>query len=279
MISLFHKISGASARIVTKQYSTSFSIAVMLLGPTIRQDIYNIYGFVRVADEIVDTFHDYPQEELLNRFEEDYKHALAIGISPNPILNAFQHTVKKYNISLDLVDAFLKSMRTDLTKETYINESEIAEYIYGSADVVGLMCLKVFVVGNETEYERLKEPAMKLGSAFQKVNFLRDMNHDFATLNRSYFPGINPQLISEHDKERIIGNIEKEFADAFLGIKELPQTARLGVYVAYKYYSLLLKRIKRTPCTDLLKKRISVPKASKLFVLAKSYLKHSLNMI
>ncbi len=279
MISLYHKISEGSAKLITKEYSTSFSIAVGLLDPDIRPAIYNIYGFVRVADEIVDTFDGYPQEELLDRFINDYRYALAVGISTNPVLNAFQSTIKKYDIDLALIDAFLKSMRADLTKENYEKESEIKEYIYGSADVVGLMCLKVFVNGDESEYQRLKVPAMKLGSAFQKVNFLRDMNHDYSTLNRSYFPGIHPERLNEQDKKRIVENVEEEFAEAYQGIKLLPMRARLGVYVAYRYYALLLKKIKKTPSSELLQKRISVPNRMKMLVLVKSYLKYLFNLI
>ena len=218
MISLYHTISGQTAKMITKEYSTSFSIAVRLLSPSIRQAVYNIYGFVRVADEIVDSFHDYPQEDLLNRFEDDYQHAIAHGISTNPVLHAFQATVKKYNIGQDLVAAFLKSMRTDLSKEIYTNQAEIKEYIYGSADVVGLMCLKVFVNGDTEQYEKLKQPAMKLGSAFQKVNFLRDLKHDYSTLNRTYLPNIDPENLTEQDKNKLVAEIIEEFKEAKNGI-------------------------------------------------------------
>jgi phytoene/squalene synthetase len=191
MKELFDKISDQSATIITRNYSTSFSIAVRLLAPSIRQAIYNIYGFVRVADEIVDSFEGYPKEDLLNRFEEEYEFALQSGISTNPVINAFQKTIKEYDINTELVQAFLRSMRADLKKQVYENQQEIQEYIYGSADVVGLMCLKVFVKGDEDRYLKLKEPAMKLGSAFQKVNFLRDLNEDFESLHRTYFPNIS----------------------------------------------------------------------------------------
>ena len=196
MKELFDSISNESATLITKKYSTSFSIAVRLLAPDIRQAIYNIYGFVRVADEIVDSFEGYPKEELLNRFEGEYQYAIETGISTNPVINAFQKTVKEYNIEAKLVESFLKSMRADLNKQVYENQEEIDEYIYGSADVVGLMCLKVFVNGDTKEYDRLKDAAISLGSAFQKVNFLRDLKQDYAHLNRTYFPNINPENLT-----------------------------------------------------------------------------------
>ena len=233
---LFDKISNESAISITKNYSTSFSIGVRLLAPSIRQGVYNIYGFVRVADEIVDSFDGFPQEELLNRFEEEYNYAMEKGISSNPVINAFQKTVKEYNIDRELVQAFLQSMRADLSKQVYANQKEIDHYIYGSADVVGLMCLKVFVQGDENEYEKLKKPAMKLGSAFQKVNFLRDLQQDYDVLNRTYFPEIDPNNFSAEDKNKIVIEIQKEFEMAYEGIKKLPKEARLGVYVAYRYY-------------------------------------------
>ena len=204
MKQLFDSISSESSKIITKKYSTSFSIAVNLLSPNIREAIYNIYGFVRVADEIVDSFEEYPKEELLDRFEQEYRYSLKVGISTNPVINAFQRTVSKYHIDYALVESFLKSMRTDLEKQNYNNQKEIDDYIYGSADVVGLMCLKVFVQGDEERYNNLKESAMKLGSAFQKVNFLRDLNEDYENLNRSYFPNINPNNFTEADKARVL---------------------------------------------------------------------------
>mgnify|MGYP000899639867 CR=1 FL=1 len=208
MKELFDSISNESATLITKKYSTSFSIAVRLLAPDIRQAIYNIYGFVRVADEIVDSFEGYPKEELLNRFEGDYQYAMETGISTNPVINAFQKTVKEYNIDAKLVESFLKSMRADLNKQVYVNQEEIDEYIYGSADVVGLMCLKVFVNGDNEKYESLKSYAMRLGSAFQKVNFLRDLKDDYEILNRSYFPGVNFESLNYEAKQSIINEIE-----------------------------------------------------------------------
>lgn len=279
MKELFDTISNESAKLITKKYSTSFSIAVGLLAPSIRQAIYNIYGFVRVADEIVDSFEGYPKEEMLNRFEEEYEYALRIGISSNPVINAFQKTVKDYNIDEDLVQAFLKSMRADLNKQVYNNQQEIEEYIYGSADVVGLMCLKVFVKGDEKKYLKLKEPAMKLGSAFQKVNFLRDINEDFENLNRSYFPNINPNNISEFEKKQVLLEIKKDFEDAYKGIVKLPKEAKLAVYVAYKYYFNLLHKIEKTPSKTLKEKRIRVSNPKKMCLLVESYFNFKMNLV
>tara|TARA_B100000795_G_C22783078_1_gene433319 strand:- start:131 stop:970 length:840 start_codon:yes stop_codon:yes gene_type:complete len=279
MKELFDSISNESATLITKKYSTSFSIAVRLLAPSIRQAIYNIYGFVRVADEIVDSFEGYPKEELLNRFEEEYQYALKTGISTNPVINAFQKTVKEYNIDAKLVESFLKSMRADLNKQVYENQQEIDEYIYGSADVVGLMCLKVFVQGDEEKYLNLKEPAMKLGSAFQKVNFLRDLNEDFENLNRSYFPNINPNNFSEIDKNNVLTEIKIDFEDAYLGIVKLPKEAKLAVYVAYKYYFNLLHKIEKTPSTTLKEKRIRVSNPRKMCLLVESYFNFKMNLV
>ncbi|MFC2110076.1 phytoene/squalene synthase family protein [Bacteroidota bacterium] len=276
MKALYDEISNESSKIITKNYSTSFSIAVRLLAPSIRQAIYNIYGFVRIADEIVDSFEGYPKEELLNRFEEEYFLSLQNGISTNPVVNAFTQTVVKYNIDKKLVNAFLKSMRADLTKQIYKSEEEVANYIYGSADVVGLMCLKVFVKGDEKSYEKLKEPAMKLGSAFQKVNFLRDMKQDYEELSRTYFPEINPDTLSNKDKKRIIKEIKLEFDEAYNGIKKLPKEARLGVFVAYRYYLKLLKKIENTPAKVLSEKRIRISNSLKTYLLFRSYIKFQL---
>ena len=273
MKELFDKISYESASLITRKYSTSFSIAVRLLAPSIRQAIYNIYGFVRVADEIVDSFEGYPKEDLLNRFEDEYEFALRSGISTNPVINAFQGTIKEYDINIELVQAFLRSMRADLKKQVYENQQEIQEYIYGSADVVGLMCLKVFVKGDEDRYLKLKEPAMKLGSAFQKVNFLRDLNEDFESLHRTYFPNINPDNISEHDKNRVVQEIKEDFEEAYKGIVKLPKEAKLAVYVAYMYYLNLLKKIERTPSRILKEKRIRISNWSKVLLLVESYFK------
>ena len=279
MKQLYDSISSESSKIITKKYSTSFSIAVNLLSSNIREAIYNIYGFVRVADEIVDSFEEYPKEELLDRFEEEYRYSLKVGISTNPVINAFQGTVSKYNIDHALVDSFLKSMRTDLEKQNYDNQEEIDNYIYGSADVVGLMCLKVFVQGDDEKYNNLKEPAMKLGSAFQKVNFLRDLNEDFENLNRSYFPNINPNNFTEADKSRVLLEINNDFEEAYKGIVKLPKEAKLAVYVAYKYYFNLLHKIERTPSNTLKEKRIRVSNPKKMALLVVSFFNFKLNLV
>ena len=279
MKQLYDSISSESSKIITKKYSTSFSIAVNLLSSNIREAIYNIYGFVRVADEIVDSFEEYPKEELLDRFEEEYRYSLKVGISTNPVINAFQGTVSKYNIDHALVDSFLKSMRTDLEKQNYDNQEEIDNYIYGSADAVGLMCLKVFVQGDYEKYNNLKEPAMKLGSAFQKVNFLRDLNEDFENLNRSYFPNINPNNFTEADKSRVLLEINNDFEEAYKGIVKLPKEAKLAVYVAYKYYFNLLHKIERTPSKTLKEKRIRVSNPKKMALLVESYFNFKLNLV
>lgn len=271
MKELFDIVSDACSRKITKTYSTSFSLATRLLAPSIRQDIYNIYGFVRLADEIVDSFHDYDKEKLFTRFEEDLELALEEKISLNPILNAFQQSVHKYNIKLDLIHTFMASMRQDLTKSEYFTRNEFDDYIYGSADVVGLMCLQVFVKGNEAQYEELKEAAMNLGSAFQKVNFLRDLKEDQELLNRSYFPNINIESLDEASKEKIILEIEDNFKSAYEGIIRLPKEARLGVYVAYRYYRNLLNKLKRTPAAKIKTARIRVPNVVKLGLLTRSY--------
>lgn len=279
MKKLFDNVSEVCSKVVTESYSTSFSLATKMLSPSIRQDIYNIYGFVRFADEIVDSFHDYNKEELLNNFEKELTYALTNKISLNPILNSFQKTVNKYNIDTSLMDAFLKSMRWDLDKNIYLNKSEFNEYIYGSADVVGLMCLKVFVVGNEKMYEDLKVPAMALGSAFQKVNFLRDLKADHEGLNRSYFPDLNIENFDEISKKKILIDIENDFSEALKGIFNLPKSARFGVYTAYKYYLKLLKKLKKTPPIKIKSTRIRVPNYQKMDVLARSYVRYRLNIL
>jgi len=279
MKNLFDSVSQDCSRIVTQRYSTSFSMATKLLGNSIRPHIYNIYGFVRFADEIVDTFHNYPKELLLDNFERDLYEALTHKISLNPILNSFQYTVNKFNIGTDLIDAFLKSMRQDLHKQVYETQAEYEEYIYGSADVVGLMCLKVFVDGKDETYESLKPAAMALGSAFQKVNFLRDLNADFETLDRTYFPNVDLNSFQELDKMDIINEIEVDFEKALTGIFKLPEEARFGVYTAYKYYFKLLQKLKRTPSLQIKNARIRVPNYQKMGVLAQSYFKYHLNLL
>ncbi|MGB5941321.1 MAG: phytoene/squalene synthase family protein [Leeuwenhoekiella sp.] len=279
MKQIFDNVSLNCSKAVTKAYSTSFSTATGMLAPSIRQDIYNIYGFVRFADEIVDTFHDYDKEMLFDRFTEDLELALDQRISLNPILNSFQHTYHKYGMEKNLVDAFMKSMRLDLVKNNYLTEKEYKEYIYGSADVVGLMCLTVFVKGDREKYEELKECAMSLGSAFQKVNFLRDLKSDFEELSRTYFPNTNLDELDEQSKQRIIDEIESDFAKGLAGIHKLPVEAKFGVYTAYRYYRKLLLKLKQTPSLEIKNARIRVPNYVKASLLARSYVKYRLNLI
>ena len=280
MKELFDQVSFDTSKLVTKKYSTSFSLAVKMLSPTIRSAIYNIYGFVRFADEIVDTFHDYKKEELLDDFEKEYYKALENGISLNPILNSFQATVKRYNITDDLVKSFLKSMRADLSKTAYETQEEYNEYIYGSADVVGLMCLKVFVDGDDEKYNELKNAAMRLGSAFQKVNFLRDLKDDFELLNRSYFPNVDLTSLNTESKHLIIQEIEDDFDFAFNhGILKLPVEAKFGVYMAYRYYRRLLKKLNSVPSSEIIETRVRISDPMKINLLARSYVKYKLNMI
>jgi phytoene/squalene synthetase len=250
-----------------------------MLAPSIRRDIYNIYGFVRFADEIVDSFHGYDKEKLINEFEIEYYKALESGISLNPILNAFQITVKENNITDDLVQAFLRSMKLDLVKSDYNTQAEYAEYIYGSADVVGLMCLKVFVKGDQEKYNLLKDEAMRLGSAFQKVNFLRDLRDDNLVLNRNYFPGVDLKSFDENSKKLIIAEIEEDFRVAHEGIKKLPLEAKFGVYTAFVYYKKLLHKLERTPSHKIGTSRIRVSNYSKAGLLAQSFVTYKLRLV
>lgn len=279
MKSIFDIVSNDCSKTVTKTYSTSFSLATKMLSKTIRQDIYNIYGFVRFADEIVDSFHNYNKEDLFNKFEYDLELALDNKISLNPILNAFQHTYHKYNLDKAHVDAFMKSMRMDLHKSAYLTNQEYHDYIYGSADVVGLMCLKVFVKGDEKKFHELKDTAMSLGSAFQKVNFLRDLKADHDELNRTYFPNTDLNNLNESSKQEIIADIEADFAKGLSGIKKLPMEAKFGVFMAYRYYRQLLKKLKRTPALEIKSSRIRVPNYKKIELLTRSYVKFQLNLM
>ncbi len=279
MKSLFDTVSYNSSKLVTKTYSTSFSLATKMLYKSIRGDIYNIYGFVRFADEIVDSFHHYDKEALFNRFSDDLELALKDKISLNPILNSFQHTFHKYNLDKSLVDAFMNSMRLDLHKTTYLTEEDYKAYIYGSADVVGLMCLKVFVKGDKTKYNELKDTAMALGSAFQKVNFLRDLKADFEGLDRTYFPNTDLKNLDEVSKQEIIDDIELDFKKGLSGIKKLPIEAKFGVFMAYRYYSQLLKKLKKTPALKIKDSRIRVSNPKKIELLMRSYVKYQLNLI
>ncbi|MEM6686181.1 MAG: phytoene/squalene synthase family protein [Bacteroidota bacterium] len=279
MKALFDSVSYNCSTLVTKSYSTSFSLATKMLAPSIRQDIYNIYGFVRFADEIVDSFHEYNKEYLLDKFQADWDSALEHKISLNPILNSFQHTVHKYDIPIHLIDAFMKSMRQDLDKKIYLTHEEYKEYIYGSADVVGLMCLKVFVKGDQQKYDELKSSAMSLGSAFQKVNFLRDLKADFEDLDRTYFPDADLKNLDEVSKQKIIEEIELDFKRGLEGIAKLPIEAKFGVFTAYKYYSKLLYKLKKTPSVKIKNTRIRIPNHQKMALLAKSYVNYQLNLI
>jgi phytoene/squalene synthetase len=279
MKAIFDRVSYECSKIVTESYSTSFALATRMLAPSIRKDIYNIYGFVRFADEIVDTFHDFDKVALFTAFENDLERALESKISLNPILNAFQQTYHEYGIPRHLVDSFMKSMRMDLTKKDYKTQEEYKEYIYGSADVVGLMCLRVFVKGNDQQYEDLKDSAMALGSAFQKVNFLRDLKADYEDLSRSYFPGTNLLELDEQSKERIVQEIKDDFAKGFEGIVKLPHEAKFGVYTAYKYYYKLLQKLQKTPSLQIKNARIRVPNYQKFGLLAKSYVNYKLNLV
>jgi len=276
---LFDIVSKDCSKRVTNTYSTSFSLATKMLAPTIRQDIYNIYGFVRFADEIVDSFHEYDKEVLFDRFDVSLSQALDDGISLNPILNSFQHTVKKYGIDKELIDSFMRSMRLDLSKNVYTTEEEYKDYIYGSADVVGLMCLKVFVKGDHEKYAELKDAAMHLGSAFQKVNFLRDLKADFEGLSRTYFPNTNLEALDEVSKEKIIQDIEADFKKGYEGILMLPTEAKFGVFMAYRYYRRLLKKLQRTPAMEIKNSRIRVPNYEKIALLSRSYVKYQLNLV
>ena len=276
---LFDTVSEDCSKIVTQSYSTSFSMATKMLHPSIRNHVYNVYGFVRFADEIVDSFHEYPKEELLDRFEADLYHGLDQKINLNPILNAFQKTVNAFDIDRELIAAFMRSMRWDLEKKVYETDQEYKDYIYGSADVVGLMCLKIFVKGDTAQYESLKPAAMALGSAFQKVNFLRDLKNDFQDLERTYFPNVNFNQFDETSKSAIIEEIESDFTKALEGIFKLPTEARFGVYTAYKYYTKLLAKLKRTPSLNIQKTIIRVPNYQKMTVFARSYVKYRLNLL
>lgn len=279
MKKIFDDVSYSCSKKVTNTYSTSFSLACKMLSKNIRQDIYNIYGFVRFADEIVDSFHDYDKKILFEEFNKDLEKAIKNKIHLNPILNSFQITYHRYNIGKDLVDAFMDSMRKDLTVTKYKTKEDYLGYIYGSADVVGLMCLKVFVKGDQKKYNTLKDYAMKLGSAFQKVNFLRDYKSDLEILKRSYFPNVQLNNLNEKSKEEIINDIEKDFKKGLTGIKLLPIEAKFGVFMAYRYYNQLLKKLKQTPAPEIKNTRVRVANLKKVELLTRSYVKYQLNLM
>jgi phytoene/squalene synthetase len=278
MMQLFHKVSALCSKITTEQYSTSFSSAIRMLHADLRQPIHNIYGFVRFADEIVDTFHDYEKEQLIAEFKEDTYKAIERGISLNPILNSFQQTVNQYGIDHHLIDAFFRSMEYDLEQKAY-DKAGYEEYIYGSAEVVGLMCLYVFCEGDKAKFDMLKAPARSLGAAFQKVNFLRDLKADYEGMERVYFPNCDFSNFSTEDKNCIECDIQKNFDDAYAGIVHLPLKSRFGVYVAYKYYLSLFKKIKKLHPTRIMEERIRIPNYGKVVILAKAGLRSQLNML
>lgn len=278
MKKLFDELSYDISKRTTRKYSTSFSLGIMALQPRIRPAIYAIYGYVRLADEIVDSFHNYDKHALLSRFKKETHTALEEGIALNPILQSFQTTVHRYDIDVELIEQFLHSMEMDLHEIDY-NSAKYQEYIYGSAEVVGLMCLQVFTDGNKAQYQALKPYAMKLGSAFQKVNFLRDLKEDYQVLGRTYFPNIDMGIFNEKVKTEIEAEIEAEFKEALVGIKRLPNSAKFGVYLAYKYYLCLFKKIRNTPATHILENRVRVPNAEKLSLMMRSYVRYKAAML
>lgn len=278
MKELYDTVSIKCSRLTTKTYSTSFSIGIWCLSKVLHDPIYAIYGFVRVADEIVDSFHGYNKKVLLDRFKKETYVAINEKISLNPILNSFQATVNRFFIDKELIDLFLQSMEMDLEKKQY-DEEGMKQYILGSAEVVGLMCLRVFCYGDDAYYEKLKPYAMSLGSAFQKVNFLRDLNADFAGMGRTYFPGLEINRFDEQNKKLIEESIETDFHNGYLGIRQLPRSSRFGVYVAYVYYRALFKKIKNTPSEQILQSRIRIRNRHKAFLLAFSFFKHQLNLL
>ncbi len=278
MIELFHHSSEACSRQFTRRYSTSFSSAIRLLHTDLRQPIYNIYGFVRLADEIVDTFHHLDKPSLLADFKAETYASIERRLSLNPILHSFQLTVNQYNIDPELIEAFFRSMEFDLSKTNY-DEAGYKEYIYGSAEVVGLMCLHVFCEGDRNLYDQLEAPARSLGAAFQKVNFLRDIKADYNGLSRVYFPGCDFNNFTESDKRRIEADIQRDFDHAFTGIEELPLKARFGVYVAYKYYLSLFKKIRQTEPQEILDSRIRIPNYHKALIVLRAGVKNQLRLI
>jgi 15-cis-phytoene synthase len=278
MMKLFHEVSQQCSRTTTERYSTSFSSAIRLLHNDLRQPIYNIYGFVRFADEIVDTFHDHDKAVLLQEFQKETFDAISRKISLNPILHSFQLTVNEYKIDHALIHAFFSSMKMDLAQKDH-SEASYSEYIYGSAEVVGLMCLYIFVEGDTKAYELLKPSARSLGAAFQKVNFLRDVKADYNNLERTYFPGLDFRNFSQQQKNEIEDDIAADFKHAYEGILRLPVKARFGVYVAYKYYLSLFKKIKKTEPAQIMNERIRIPNYSKAMILLRAGVRNQLNIM
>lgn len=278
-MNLYNKISFKTSKLITNKYSTSFSIAVSYLPYEMRQSIYSIYGFVRMADEIVDTFHTANQNLILDDFEKDYYKTLENGISMNPVLHSFGITVTKYQFPNELVDSFLKSMKADLSKQIYDNNTELDTYIHGSANVVGLMCLLVFLEGDKAKYNELKDSAMKLGAAFQKVNFLRDLKADTQGLNRLYFHDVDMNNFTEEVKQQLIKNIERDFDEAKIGIRKLPGRSKLAVFIAFTYYKNLLQKLQKTPADKIISTRIRVLDVTKFALLGKALMKYKINII
>ncbi|ALL06035.1 phytoene synthase [Pedobacter sp. PACM 27299] len=278
MKEIYDKLSAACSEMITKRYSTSFSLGIYFLEEKLRHPIYAIYGFVRLADEIVDSFHDYDKPILLSKFKRDCFEAIEDGISLNPILNSFQQVVNKYDIDKELIELFLRSMEMDLEQALYTPE-KYNEYILGSAQVVGLMCLQVFTEGDKLQYEKLKDSAMQLGSAFQKVNFLRDINADYYTLSRSYFPNVNLSAFSNTEKKLIEEEIEEEFKRALIGIRQLPASSRNGVYLAYVYYKKLFQKIKSSTAEKVMSQRIRISNAHKFGLMFDSIIRYKTNTI
>lgn len=275
---LFDTVSLKTSKMVTNSYSTSFSLGIRFLHQQFRNPIYSIYGFVRFADEIVDTFHDYDKKQLLAEFRQETYRAIERGISLNPVLNSFQQVVNDYKIDLKLIDTFLKSMEMDLEKKSYDAEG-YKEYILGSAEVVGLMCLRVFVKGNQELYEELTPYAMALGSAFQKINFLRDLHADYLGMGRVYFPNVELKELDPQTKAALEADIEVDFNKGLEGIKLLPKDSRFGVYVAYIYYRKLFNKIKSLHPERILEERVRIPNSQKMALFASSYVRHSLNLL
>ncbi len=278
MKALYDQISFESSKLITRRYSTSFSLGIYFLDKRFHEPIYGIYGFVRLADEIVDTFHQYNKRDLFDRFRDDTWRSIADGISLNPVLNAFQHVVNTYNVDYTSIETFLKSMEMDLQTKQY-GQGEIENYILGSAEVVGLMCLRVFTEGNDDQYNKLKPFAMALGSAFQKINFLRDLKADYKELGRTYFPNVDIHHFDDITKSLLEKEIEHEFNMGYEGILMLPKGVRFGVYVAYVYYFALLRKIRNTPAHVILNERVRIPNKTKYKLLFTSYLRHSFNLL
>lgn len=277
-LQLFNRTCAECSSLITRRYSTSFSLGIKLFHPRFRGPIYGIYGFVRFADEIVDTFHEYPKAELLERFRQDTWRAIEEGISLNPVLHSFQEVVRSYGIERELIEAFLDSMEMDLTESSY-DSGRYNAYIYGSAEVVGLMCLRVFCEGNDGEYQRLKDSARRLGAAFQKINFLRDIKSDHEDRGRVYFPGVDFSRFSQEDKWAIEADIKQDFDAALEGIRQLPKGARLGVYLAYTYYTHLFQKIKSAAPQRVAQERFRLSGKRKVFLLCSSALRHQLGVL